>query len=81
MTDGVKEAIEEYVSEEVDIIETRQDPLLDHSMAVRTEHHECFIMNKTSEGWEVYEEFALEKGETLQNLESSEESVVRSIFL
>ena len=76
----IKKAIDDYVGNPVEIVETRQDPILGYSMAVRTKDHECFIVTKTSREYEVYEEFVLEEGQTLQDLESGEKGLIQSMF-
>ena len=78
----VKEVLNGYVGGEVEIVETRRDPILSYSMAVRTKSNGCFIVVNSSNGWQVHDEFLLDEGkETLQDLEASDKGLAESIFL
>ena len=72
----LQECLDEYVGEKVEIVETRLDPLLGYSKAIRTKDHGCFITVQLA-GHEitVHDEFELEKGQTLESLESSQKAM------
>ena len=56
--------IKREVGEKVEIVETRKDPKVQGTYAVRTKNHGCFLICQTiEEGFEVLDTFDLEEGQ------------------
>ncbi|MCK5609346.1 hypothetical protein KAR91_46160 [Candidatus Pacearchaeota archaeon] len=78
---NIIKCLEEYVGEPIRLLNSRQDPMLSYSIVVETTNHGCFIINEVDGKLKVYTKFTLEPNQSLKDLTSSEEGLVKSVSL